>query len=47
LFKSGIRRLNVFQKAALEGVPVYAVKGDQYAGIAWRCYAEVGDEILP
>jgi chromosome partitioning protein len=46
VFKGGIRRLNVFQKAALEGVPVYAVKGDQYAGIAWRCYQEVGKEIL-
>jgi len=46
VFKSGIRRLNVFQKAALEGVPVYAVKGDQYAGIAWRCYREIGKEIL-
>lgn len=47
LFQGGIRRLNVFQKASLEGVPVYAVKGDQYAGIAWRCYEEVGREILP
>lgn len=47
LFKTGIRRLAVFQKAALEGVPVNQVKGDEYAGIAWRCYAEVGQEILP
>jgi chromosome partitioning protein len=47
VFTSGIRRLNVFQKAALEGVPVYAVKGDQYAGIAWRCYTDIGKEILP
>lgn len=47
LFKSGIRRLAVFQKAALEGVPVNQVKGDSYAGIAWRCYEEVGKEILP
>lgn len=46
LFKGGIRRLAVFQKAALEGVPVNQVKGDSYAGIAWRCYAEVGREIL-
>ena len=46
LFKSGIRRLAVFQKAALSGVPVKAVK-DSYAGIAWRCYVEVGREILP
>jgi chromosome partitioning protein len=47
IFTSGIRRLAVFQKAALEGVPVNLVKGDSYAGIAWRCYADVGKEILP
>ena len=27
--------------------PVNQVKGDSYAGIAWRCYFEVGKEILP
>jgi chromosome partitioning protein len=46
LFQTGIRRLTVFQRAALEGVPVNAVK-DPYAQIAWRCYAEAGKEILP
>ncbi len=46
LFKSGIRRLSVFQRAALEGVPVNQIRGDSYAGIAWRCYADVGKEIL-
>jgi chromosome partitioning protein len=46
LFKSGIRRLAVFQRAALEGVPVNQVKGDSYSGIAWGCYREVGKEIL-
>jgi chromosome partitioning protein len=46
IFKSGIRRLAVFQKAALEGVPVNAVK-DPYAATAWNCYVEVGKEILP
>lgn len=45
VFKSGIRRLAVFQRAALEGVPVNQVKGDSYSGIAWRCYADVGKEI--
>lgn len=45
IFKAGIRRLSVFQVAALEGVPVNAVK-DAYAQIAWRCYTEVGKEIL-
>ena len=47
IFKTGIRRLAVFQKAALEGVPVNQVKNDSYAKIAWRCYFEVGKEILP
>lgn len=47
LFKTGVRRLAVFQRAALEGLPVNQVKGDSYAGIAWRCYTEVGREILP
>ncbi len=46
IFSTGIRRLAVFQKAALEGVPVNQVKGDAYAGIAWRCYSDVGKEIL-
>jgi chromosome partitioning protein len=45
LFSSGIRRLAVFQQAALEGVPVNMVK-DTYAKIAWRSYAEIGKEIL-
>jgi chromosome partitioning protein len=47
IFSTGIRRLAVFQKAALEGVSVNQVKGDSYAGIAWRCYFDVGKEILP
>jgi len=46
LFKADIKRLAVFQKAALEGVPVNQVKGDRRAGIAWRCYQAVGREIL-
>lgn len=46
IFKTGIRRLAVFQRAALEGVPVNAVK-DPYAKTAWRCYSNVGQEILP
>jgi chromosome partitioning protein len=46
IFKSGIRRLSVFQKAALEGIPVNKVRNDSYAGIGWRCYADMGKEIL-
>jgi len=45
VFKTAIRRLTVFQDAALEGVPVNGVK-DAYAQIAWRGYVEVGKEIL-
>ena len=45
IFKSGIRRLAVFQKAVLQGVPVNSVK-DSYAMIAWDCYEKVGREIL-
>ncbi len=45
IFQTGIKRLAVFQRAALEGVPVNAVN-DAYAQVAWRCYAEVGKEIL-
>lgn len=46
IFKSDVRRLAVFQKAALAGVPVSAVK-DAYAKAAWGCYLAVGKEILP
>lgn len=46
LFKTHIRRLGVFAKASLEGVPVQQVK-DRYARIAWECYRKVGKEILP
>ena len=41
----GIKRWAVFQQAALEGVPVNAVKGDA-ALLAWHSYKEVGKEIL-
>lgn len=45
VFKTGIRRLSVFQNAALAGVPVNMLK-ESYAQIAWRCYVELGKEIL-
>jgi chromosome partitioning protein len=45
IFESSIRRLAVFQKAALEGVPVYAVK-DSYSAIAMQCYVDVAKEIV-
>lgn len=45
LFSGGIRRLVAFQKAALEGVPVYAIK-DPRAHRAWKDYVRIGKEII-
>jgi chromosome partitioning protein len=45
LFANDIRRLVAFQKAALEGVPVYAVK-DPRSYQAWQDYAHVGEEVV-
>lgn len=45
LFSGEIRRLVAFQKAALEGVPVYAVK-DPRAQQAWLDYAGIGEEMI-
>lgn len=45
LFKQGIRRFAVYEKAALEGRPVYEIK-DRSSKIAWREYQQVGKEIL-
>jgi chromosome partitioning protein len=46
LFKQGIRRMVAYQKAALEGVPVYQTN-DPRAKVAWNDYVAVGKEILP
>ncbi|MEL7350284.1 MAG: ParA family protein [Cyanobacteria bacterium P01_A01_bin.116] len=45
LFRQGIRRFSAFQKAALQGLPVYAVK-DPRAESGWQDYERVGQEIL-
>lgn len=45
IFQTGIRRLAAFQKAALAGLPVYAVK-DPRAELGWQDYEAVGQEIL-
>lgn len=45
LFKNGIRRLVAFQKAALQGVPVYEIN-DERAQQAWKDYAAVGQELI-
>ncbi|MEM6253347.1 MAG: ParA family protein [Cyanobacteria bacterium P01_D01_bin.156] len=44
-FDVGIRRLAAFQKAAMQGVPVYDVK-DQRAERGWQDYKAVGNELL-
>jgi chromosome partitioning protein len=46
LFKQGIRRFAAYEKAALEGLPVYQVS-DRSARIAWKEYEVVGEELLP
>jgi len=45
LFKVQISRLAAFQKSALEGIPVYAVK-DARAQQAWKDYESLGKEVL-
>ncbi|MEA5512304.1 ParA family protein [Crocosphaera sp. UHCC 0190] len=45
LFKKGIRRLIVFQRAALQGVPVYEVS-DRSSRNAWNDYVAVGKELI-
>jgi chromosome partitioning protein len=45
LFKGGIRRFVAFQKAALAGIPVYAVN-DPKAAEAWADYQKIAQEIL-
>jgi len=45
LFKQGVRRFAAYEKAALEGLPVYAVS-DRSARIAWKEYELVGQELL-
>jgi chromosome partitioning protein len=45
MLKAEIRRLVAFQKAALAGTPVYAVK-DPRAKMAWADYQKLGREVL-
>jgi chromosome partitioning protein len=45
LFQQSIRRFVAYEKAALEGIPVYET-GDANSKIAWREYEQVGKEIL-
>lgn len=45
LFKTNVRRYLCYEKASLQGVPVYEVKGDRMAKIAWGDYKAVAKEI--
>jgi chromosome partitioning protein len=45
LFAGEVRRRVAFQKAALEGVPVYDVR-DPRAAEAWQDYVDVGEEVV-
>lgn len=45
IFRSEIRRTIAFQRSAMDGVTVDQVKGNDTAGLAWRDYERVGEEI--
>ena len=45
LFTSEIRRTVAFERSALDGVTVDQVKGNDTAGLAWRDYERVAEEI--
>lgn len=44
VFRQDIRRLTCYEKAALEGVPVYQTR-DRFAKIAWGEYQTLGQEV--
>ena len=46
MFAAEVPRLAVFEKAAAEGVPVHAVKGDRNALRAWEAYEAAGREMV-
>lgn len=45
VFAAEIPRLAAFEKAAAEGVAVYAIKGDRNAARAWEAYEAAGKEV--
>lgn len=45
IFSTDIRRTVAFQRAALDGITVDQVKGNDTAGSAWRDYENIGEEI--
>jgi chromosome partitioning protein len=46
LLNREIRHYAAYDKAALEGCPVYEVRDDRNAKIAWTDYAAVAQELL-
>ena len=46
VFEADIPRLKSFERAAAEGVPVYAIQHDPRAKRAWEAYEAVGREII-
>jgi chromosome partitioning protein len=46
VFGAEIPRLAAFEKAAAEGVPVYAVRNDRNASRAWEAYEAAGREVV-
>jgi len=45
MFQAEIRRTVAFQRAALDGVTVDEVRGNDMAGLGWRDYEHVGEEV--
>jgi hypothetical protein len=45
IFKAEIRRTVAFQRAALDGTTVNQIKSNDMAGLGWRDYEAVGEEI--
>ena len=45
IFAGEIRRTVAFQRSALEGVTVDRIRGVDMAGLAWRDYEAIGEEI--
>ena len=45
LFTAEIRRTVAFERSALEGVTVDHIRGNETAGLAWRDYERVAEEI--
>ncbi len=46
MFVAEVPRLAVFEKAAAEGVPVHAVRGDRNGTRAWEAYEAAGREMV-